>query len=44
MMVYIQNINLVPDYLFGIHAAPVAVGVIAAATGVRMAGTEITRM
>lgn len=30
----------VPDYLFGIHAAPVAVGVIAAATGVRMAGTD----
>ncbi|MFM6904873.1 MAG: amidohydrolase [Acinetobacter tjernbergiae] len=29
-----------PDYLFGIHAAPVAVGVIAAATGVRMAGTD----
>ena len=29
-----------PDYLFGIHAAPVAVGIIAAATGVRMAGTD----
>ncbi len=29
-----------PDYLFGIHAAPIAVGIIAAATGVRMAGTD----
>lgn len=29
-----------PDYLFGIHTAPVAVGIVAAATGVRMAGTD----
>lgn len=29
-----------PDYLFGIHTAPVAVGMIGAATGVRMAGTD----
>jgi len=29
-----------PDYLFGIHTAPIAVGMVAAATGVRMAGTD----
>lgn len=29
-----------PDYLFGIHTAPVAVGIVAAAAGVRMAGTD----
>ncbi|WP_078668042.1 amidohydrolase [Chitinophaga eiseniae] len=29
-----------PKYLFGIHTAPVAVGMVAAATGARMAGTD----
>ena len=29
-----------PDYLFGIHTAPIGVGMIAAASGVRMAGTD----
>ena len=29
-----------PDYLFGIHTAPIAVGMVAAAKGVRMAGTD----
>lgn len=29
-----------PDYLFGLHTAPVGVGLVAAATGVRMAGTD----
>jgi amidohydrolase len=29
-----------PDYLFGMHTAPVPVGVVAAAKGVRMAGTD----
>lgn len=29
-----------PDYLFGMHTAPFATGMIAAATGVRMAGTD----
>jgi hippurate hydrolase len=29
-----------PDYLFGIHTMPFAVGMIAAASGVRMAGTD----
>jgi hippurate hydrolase len=29
-----------PDYLFGIHALPFPVGVLAAASGVRMAGTD----
>ncbi len=29
-----------PDYLFGMHTAPVGVGLVAAATGVRMAGTD----
>jgi hippurate hydrolase len=29
-----------PDYLFGIHSAPIGVGIIAAASGVRMAGTD----
>ncbi len=29
-----------PDYLFGMHTAPVAVGIVAAASGVRMAGTD----
>lgn len=29
-----------PDYLFGIHSAPLGVGIIAAAAGVRMAGTD----
>ncbi|WP_152877092.1 amidohydrolase [Acinetobacter guerrae] len=29
-----------PDYLFGMHTAPVAVGIVAAAGGVRMAGTD----
>lgn len=29
-----------PDYLFGIHSAPIGVGMIAAASGVRMAGTD----
>lgn len=30
----------VPDYLFGMHTAPVPVGIVAAAKGVRMAGTD----
>ncbi len=29
-----------PDYLFGMHTAPVPVGIVAAAKGVRMAGTD----
>lgn len=29
-----------PDHLFGMHTAPVAVGLVAAASGVRMAGTD----
>ncbi len=29
-----------PDYLFGIHSMPLAVGMVAAASGVRMAGTD----
>ncbi|TXE14920.1 amidohydrolase [Psychroserpens burtonensis] len=29
-----------PDYLFGIHSMPISVGMIAAASGVRMAGTD----
>lgn len=29
-----------PKYLFGIHTAPIAVGMVAAATGVRMAGSD----
>jgi amidohydrolase len=29
-----------PDYLLGIHSAPVPVGVVAVASGVRMAGTD----
>jgi amidohydrolase len=29
-----------PDYLFGMHTAPVPIGVVAAAKGVRMAGTD----
>lgn len=29
-----------PDYLFGIHTAPIATGMVIAATGVRMAGTD----
>lgn len=29
-----------PDYLYGLHTAPVGVGLVAAATGVRMAGTD----
>ncbi|APY07818.1 amidohydrolase [Winogradskyella sp. J14-2] len=29
-----------PDYLFGIHAMPFPVGVVAAASGIRMAGTD----
>jgi len=29
-----------PDYLFGIHTAPIAVGMVAAATNFRMAGTD----
>lgn len=29
-----------PDHLFGIHTAPIPVGMVAAATGVRMAGTD----
>ncbi|WP_028873194.1 amidohydrolase [Psychroserpens burtonensis] len=29
-----------PDYLFGIHSMPIAVGMVAAASGVRMAGTD----
>lgn len=29
-----------PDYLFGIHTAPIPVGVVAVADGVRMAGTD----
>lgn len=29
-----------PDYLFGLHTAPVGLGLVAAATGVRMAGTD----
>jgi len=29
-----------PDYLFGIHTAPIGVGIVAAASGVRMAGTD----
>lgn len=29
-----------PDYLFGMHTAPFSVGMVAAATGVRMAGTD----
>ncbi len=29
-----------PDYLFGMHTAPIPVGIVAAAKGVRMAGTD----
>lgn len=29
-----------PDYLFGMHTAPVALGIVGAASGVRMAGTD----
>ena len=29
-----------PDYLFGLHTAPIGTGLVAAATGVRMAGTD----
>ncbi|GET45587.1 amidohydrolase [Capnocytophaga felis] len=29
-----------PDYLFGMHTAPFSVGMVAAASGVRMAGTD----
>src|SRR5690554_3842182 len=29
-----------PDYLYGLHTAPVGLGLVAAATGVRMAGTD----
>ena len=29
-----------PDYLFGIHSGPIPVGIVAAAKGVRMAGTD----
>lgn len=29
-----------PDYLFGIHTAPIGVGYVGAASGVRMAGTD----
>lgn len=29
-----------PDYLYGMHTAPFATGMIAAATGIRMAGTD----
>lgn len=29
-----------PDYLFGMHTAPVGLGLVAAASGVRMAGTD----
>ena len=29
-----------PDHLFGMHTAPIGVGLVAAATGVRMAGTD----
>jgi len=29
-----------PDYLFGMHTAPIALGLVAAAKGVRMAGTD----
>lgn len=29
-----------PDYLFGMHTAPIGLGLVAAASGVRMAGTD----
>lgn len=29
-----------PDYLYGLHTAPIGVGLVSAATGVRMAGTD----
>lgn len=29
-----------PDYLFGMHSMPIAVGMVAAASGLRMAGTD----